>query len=103
MKKYGLISILDKTDEFLKNPRKVLMPVDTEFESVNDSDFENVQLETLHDEELYQKLKTLQREVAKQKNLPPYVIFQESSLEDMATKYPITMEEMEKHLRCWKK
>ena len=71
------------------------MPVDTEFESVNDSDFENVQLETLHDEDLYQKLKTLQREVAKQKNLPPYVIFQESSLEDMATKYPITMEEME--------
>ncbi len=95
IEKYGLISILDKTDEFLKNPRKVLMPVDTEFESVNDSDFENVQLETLHDEELYQKLKTLQREVAKQKNLPPYVIFQESSLEDMATKYPITMEEME--------
>ena len=36
------------------------MPVDTEFESVNDSDFENVQLESLHDEELYQKLKELQ-------------------------------------------
>ena len=95
IEKYGLISILDKAEEFLKTPRKVLMPVDTEFESVNDSDFENVQLETLHDEDLYQKLKTLQREVAKQKNLPPYVIFQESSLEDMATKYPITMEEME--------
>lgn len=95
IEKYGLISILDKGLDFLKNPRKVLMPVDTEFESVNDSDFENVQLETLHDEELYEKLKELQREVARKKNLPPYVIFQESSLEDMATKFPITLEEME--------
>ena len=95
IEKYGLISVLDKGLEFLKNPRKVLMPVDTEFESVNDSDFENVQMESLHDEELYEKLKELQREVARKKNLPPYVIFQESSLEDMATKYPTTMDEME--------
>jgi ATP-dependent DNA helicase RecQ len=95
IEKYGLISVLDKGTEFLAKPRKVLMPVDTQFESVNDSDFENVQLETLHDEELYVKLKELQREVARKKNLPPYVIFQESSLEDMATKFPITMEEME--------
>jgi len=95
IEKYGLISVLDKGLEFLKNPRNVLMPVDTEFESVNDSDFENVQMESLHDEELYEKLKELQREVARKKNLPPYVIFQESSLEDMATKYPTTMDEME--------
>ncbi len=95
IEKYGLISILDKGLNFLKSPVKVEMPVDTEFESVNDVDFENVQLETLHDEELYRQLKELQREVARQKNLPPYVIFQESSLEDMATKFPITIEEME--------
>ena len=55
IEKYGLISVLDKGLEFLKNPRNVLMPVDTEFESVNDSDFENVQMESLHDEELYEK------------------------------------------------
>ncbi|MFT5724770.1 MAG: ATP-dependent DNA helicase RecQ [Bacteroidia bacterium] len=95
IEKYGLISLLPKGVAFLEAPRKVEMPVDTEFESVNDTDFENVQLETLHDKELYIKLKELQREVARQKNLPPYVIFQESSLEDMATKFPITMDEME--------
>ncbi|MFT5511617.1 MAG: ATP-dependent DNA helicase RecQ [Bacteroidia bacterium] len=95
IEKYGLISVLKKGDAFIKSPRQVLMPVDTVFESVNDSDFENVQLESLHDEELYEKLKELQREVARKKNLPPYVIFQESSLEDMATKFPITMEVME--------
>lgn len=95
IEKYGLVSILPKGEEFLESPRKIEMPVDTEFENVSDTDFENVQLETLHDEELYLKLKELQREVARKKNLPPYVIFQESSLEDMATKYPITMDEME--------
>lgn len=95
IEKYGLISVLDKGLAFLAKPRKVLMPVDTEFESVNDTDFENVQMESLHDEELYDQLKELQREVARKKNLPPYVIFQESSLEDMATKYPTTMDEME--------
>lgn len=95
IEKYGLISILPKGDEFLAKPRKVEMPIDTEFENVTEEDFERVEVESLHDEELFLKLKELQREVAKQKNLPPYVIFQESSLEDMATKYPITLEEME--------
>lgn len=95
IEKYGLISILDKGEDFMKKPRPVQMPIDTQFESVSDQDFENVQLETLHDEELYVKLKELQRVVAREKNLPPYVIFQESSLEDMATKFPIKLEEME--------
>ena len=44
--------------------------------------------------ELYNKLKELQRKVAREKGLPPYVIFQETSLEDMATKYPVTIEEL---------
>ena len=95
IEKYGLISILDKGLEFLADPRPVNMPVDTEFENVSDEEFENVQIEAVYDEELYVKLKELQREVAREKNLPPYVIFQESSLEDMATKYPISIEEME--------
>ena len=44
---------------------------------------------------MYAKLKELQKEVAKDMGLPPYVIFQETSLEDMAFKFPITMSEME--------
>lgn len=96
IEKYGLISILPKGENFLDSPqRKIEMPIDTEFENVSDEEFENVQLESLYDEELYAQLKELQREVARQKNLPPYVIFQESSLEDMATKFPITLDEME--------
>lgn len=95
IEKYGLLSILPKGEEFLTKPRKVEMPIDTEFENVTEEEFERVEVESLHDEELFLKLKELQREVARQKNLPPYVIFQESSLEDMATKYPITLDEME--------
>lgn len=95
IEEYGLIHITDKGREFLKNPTKIEMPIDTEYKPVSDEEFESVQLESVHDEELYQMLKELQREVARKKNLPPYVIFQETSLEDMATKYPITLEELE--------
>ncbi|MCB9262153.1 MAG: DNA helicase RecQ [Flavobacteriales bacterium] len=95
IEQYGLLSILEKGEEFLKAPVKIEMPVDTEFESVSDEEFESVQIESVHDEELFMKLKELQRDVANEMNLPPYVIFQESALEDMATKYPITMAELE--------
>jgi len=92
---YGLLSIAEKGEEFIKNPETVLMPIDTKYEKVDDESFESIELESVHDDELFVKLKELQREVAHKKGLPPYVIFQETSLEDMATKYPITLEEME--------
>ncbi|MFT4523745.1 MAG: ATP-dependent DNA helicase RecQ [Bacteroidia bacterium] len=95
IEKYGLLNIMAKGENFLKKPTPIEMPVDTEFVNVSDADFENVQLESEYDEELFVKLKELQKEVAASKNLPPYVIFQVTSLEDMATKYPITMAEME--------
>ena len=94
IEEYGLISLTAKGAEFIDNPRKVELPVDTEFEKVSDEEFENPELEDMYDEELYNKLKELQRQVAREKGLPPYVIFQETSLEDMATKYPITLEEL---------
>jgi ATP-dependent DNA helicase RecQ len=70
--------------------------MDTEFEFVSDEDFENAVLESIADEELMRDLKELRKKVAKQVGLPPYVIFQDPSLDDMATRYPITMEELEK-------
>ena len=48
------------------------------------------------DEVLFESLKELRKKVAKEKNLPPFVIFLESSLEDMATMYPTTMADLEK-------
>jgi ATP-dependent DNA helicase RecQ len=94
IEEYGLLSITEKGEDFLKNPRKVTMAQDVEYENVKEEEFEKVEYESVYDEELFMKLKELQREVAREKNLPPYVIFQETSLEDMAIKYPITIEEL---------
>ena len=49
-----------------------------------------------HDEKLFEMLKELRQKEAKKKSLPPFVIFLENSLQDMATIYPTTLEEMEK-------
>ncbi len=92
---YGLLSVTDKGREYMLNPYKVQMAIDSSFEKVNEDDFDTAQMENIFDETLFGLLKDLCKKVAKQKNLPPYVIFQEPSLEDMATKYPISMEEME--------
>jgi len=92
---YGLLKITRKGEDYLNDPTPVSMPVDTEYEKVSDHEFENVQTEAVHDEVLFALLKDLQRQVAKEKDLPPYVIFQETTLEEMATRYPITIEEME--------
>lgn len=92
---YGLLSLTDLGEKFLKNPKSHKLAADQEFEKVSDEDFEQFQIENVYDEELFIRLKELQKEVAKAENLPPYVIFQETALEEMATKYPITLEELE--------
>lgn len=92
---YGLLNVTDKGREYIGRPWKLEMSIDSTFEKVNEEDFDTAQMENIFDEELFALLKEVCKKVAKQKNLPPYVIFQEPSLEDMATKYPISMEELE--------
>lgn len=94
IEKYGLLSVTEEGEEYIQQPVKTEMAVDTEFESVNEEDFESFRLESICDEELFAHLKDLRKRVAKEKGLPPYVIFQDPSLEDMATKYPITLDEL---------
>ena len=93
---YGLISVNAKGEEFIKKPRKVTVTLDHDY----DSEEENETMAAMKgggaaDEELYAMLKDLRRKVAKQNDLPPYVIFQDPSLEDMSIQYPITMEELQ--------
>ena len=92
---YGLLSISREGESYLASPTPVHIALDKEYDAISDSDFESIQIEAVYDKELYAKLKELQKEVAKDMGLPPYVIFQEPSLEDMAFKFPITMSEME--------
>ena len=92
---YGLLSISKEGLNYIAKPTSVQIALDKEYDAISDADFESIQIEAVYDKELYSKLKELQKEVAKDMGLPPYVIFQETSLEDMAFKFPITMDEME--------
>ncbi len=95
IEQYGLLSISEKGKEFIAKPQKVEVAQDREFNAVNDEDFEKIKVEAVYDEKLLVQLKDLVKKVAKEMELPPYVIFQQISLEDMAFKFPMNMEEME--------
>lgn len=92
---YGLLKVTDAGREFLKHPRSFKVVEDTEFSS--DDDIEPVKSvgSGAADAELFSILKDLRKKTARQLELPPYVIFQDPSLEAMATTYPITIEELQ--------
>lgn len=92
---YGLLKITDAGREFLKHPRSFKVVEDTEFSS--DDDIEPVKSvgSGAADAELFSILKDLRKKTARQLELPPYVIFQDPSLEAMATTYPITIDELQ--------
>jgi ATP-dependent DNA helicase RecQ len=96
---YGVLKITKKGRAFLKKPTSFKIALNNLFEDANaddeDAGPENV-IESTVDVKLLEALKDLRKKVSKEKNLPPFVIFLESSLEDMATMYPTTMEELEK-------
>lgn len=92
---YGLLKVTDAGREFLKHPRSFKVVEDTEFSS--DDDVEPVKSvgSGAADAELFSILKDLRKKTARQLELPPYVIFQDPSLEAMATTYPITIDELQ--------
>ncbi len=92
---YGILKVTEKGCKFLKSP--------VSFKIVEDRDFDNDEEEVAvkggascaADPELYSILKDLRKKIAKKLELPPYVIFQDPSLEAMATTYPISMDELQ--------
>ena len=96
---YGVLKITSKGTAFMKKPTSFMIALNNLFEEANADDEEAVAAVSntgATDEKLLNALKELRKKVSKEKNLPPFVIFLESSLEDMATMYPTTMEELEK-------
>jgi ATP-dependent DNA helicase RecQ len=93
---YGLLSVNERGEAFIKKPTKIEVALDQKFEKVTDEDEKDVEVENVYDEVLFALLKELTKTVGKQQNLPPYVIFQEPSLEEMASKYPTTIDELAK-------
>jgi len=92
---YGLLKVTDAGRKFLKHPKS--------FKITEDNDFEEVEEETpirggaacAVDPALYSMLKDLRKKLSKKLDVPPYVIFQDPSLEAMATIYPVTLDELQ--------
>ena len=97
---YGLLKITDKGKAFLKKPSSIKFTRDNDFSTAeSDKDDDLVgggKGSGTTDEVLYAMLKDVTKKIAKQNNLPPYIIFNEISLEEMSTQYPISMEELAK-------
>ena len=96
---YGLLKFTKKGEAFLKKPTSYKIVLNNLFEEANADDEEAEQAAEAAgavDEKLAEMLKEVRKKVAREKNLPPFVIFLESSLEDMATMYPTSMAELEK-------
>ena len=94
---YGLLSINEAGEEYIENPYSVMMTADHEYDDTDDDESVSPPAGKggVADEELFAMLKDLRKKVARQMELPPFVVFQDPSLEDMSIQYPVTLEEMQ--------
>ena len=92
---YGLLKITEEGRDFLKNPKSFMIVEDKEFEDDETEGPMRGGGSFAVDPELYSMLKDLRKKLSKHLQLPPYVIFQDPSLEAMATTYPVTIDELQ--------
>jgi ATP-dependent DNA helicase RecQ len=92
---YGLLKITPRGLEFLEKPTSFMLAEDHDYADTTDEENAFGARTSAVDEELFSILKDLRKKISKQKDVPPFVIFQDPSLEDMAIQYPITLEELQ--------
>ena len=93
---YGLLKLTEKGKQYLDKPASFMVTLDHDYEAASEDAamMKGGQTATV-DEELFRILKDMRRKMSRELNLPPFVIFQDPSLEDMAIQYPINMEELQ--------
>ncbi|MBC8319139.1 MAG: DNA helicase RecQ [Bacteroidetes bacterium] len=94
---YGIIKLTESGHNFLNNPYSILIARDHDYDGGDDDDIilkDGGQQQGGADTVLFALLKDLRKQISKEENLPPFVIFQDPSLEDMTIQYPITEEEL---------
>jgi len=97
IEQYGVIKLTDKGREFIEKPNSLMVSLNHDFEAeIIDVDMENNVGKSVLDPVLMDLLTKLRDGIAKAASLPPYVIYSENSLEEMATMYPTTMDEIVK-------
>ena len=89
---FTYVKISNSGKEFISNPKEFYVSKDNDFSKTKKIENQSVKASVI-DNDLFNKLKILRKEIAKSKSLPPYAIFQEFSLEDMTYKYPETIDE----------
>lgn len=94
----GVLKVSKRGEAFLKKPHSIELAKDHDFTTDIDEEEESTEKAPAnakaYDPKLFEMLKTLRKQMAKEKDLPPYVIFQDPSLEEMATTYPTTKDEL---------
>lgn len=92
----GVLKITPKGEEFLQSSHSMKFRKDLDYENMTEEEAgdQNQSATQAYDENLFQMLKNLRKKVARQKGFPPYVVFQDPSLEEMATTYPTNEEEL---------
>jgi ATP-dependent DNA helicase RecQ len=93
---YGLLKLSEAGRKFLKKPYEIMLAKDHDYDNPDDDDeiIAGGQKTTSADQTLFAMLKDLRKQISRKENLPPFIIFQDPSLEDMAIQYPIRMEEL---------
>lgn len=96
---YGILVLTPQGKEYINKPYPIMLTQDHEYEEGDDDDDiaggpQSGKAAGAADEELFAMLKDLRRDLSKRLNLPPFVLFQDPSLEDMSIHYPITLEEL---------
>lgn len=96
---YGLLRLTEKGEKYMLNPYSIMSikPVSADGDEEEDEDMDAAvggPVEDVLDKALFSMLKDLRKRISQEENLPPFVIFQDPSLEDMCIQYPTTMEEM---------
>lgn len=92
---YGLLKLTPKGLNFLENPTSFMLTEDHDYSDSAEEENAFGARTAAVDEELFSVLKDLRKMISKQKDVPPFVIFQDPSLEDMAIQYPITLDELQ--------
>jgi ATP-dependent DNA helicase RecQ len=93
---YGILKVSKEGHKFLKKPYSVMLTHDRDYDNLEEEEdiLEGAHKTSTADKTLFTLLKDLRKEISRKENLPPFVIFQDPSLEDMAIQYPISVDEL---------
>ena len=91
---YGVLKLTDEGRKFMESPRSFMLIKERDYLVIDDEPVITSNGGSAFDQVMYDQLLDLRKSLSKQKNIPPFVIFQEPSLKDMCLQYPITLEEL---------